>query len=95
MPKHFELSGPAHVAFVVRDVEASADFFEKKLGFRRDPNTSGASVSFLSYPVPFAVLQAPPGVNLDAMPRPITAPSVWFKASNRKARPRFAGGRLS
>ena len=95
MPKHFELSGPAHVAFVVRDVEASADFFEKKLGFRRDPNTSGASVAFLSYTIPFAVLQAPPSVNLDAMPRPITAPSVWFKASNRKARPRFAGGRLS
>jgi predicted enzyme related to lactoylglutathione lyase len=78
-----------HVASTVsfvRDVEASADFYEKKLGFRRDPNTSGASkgtaVAFLSYPIPFAVLQAPPGVNLDAMPRPITAPSVWFKASN-------------
>src|SRR5215467_2429038 len=86
MPKNFEVSGPAHVAFVVRDVEASADFYEKKLGFRRDPNTfvasKGKAVSFLSYPVPFAILQAPPGVNLDAMPRPITAPSVWFKASN-------------
>ncbi len=37
MPKQFELSGPAFVGLVVRDVAAAADFYGKKLGFRRDP----------------------------------------------------------
>ncbi len=86
MPKNYEVNGPAFVGFMVRDVEASAAFYEKTLGIRRDPDTfgsaKGTAVAFLSYPIPFAVRQAPPGVNLDAIPRPITTPAIWFKASN-------------
>jgi len=56
MPKNFELSGPAFIGIVVRDVEAAAEFYEKKLGFRRDTDTFGApkgmAVAFLSYPIP-------------------------------------------
>lgn len=37
MPKEFDLSGPAFVGLMVRDVAASAEFYEKTLGFRRDP----------------------------------------------------------
>lgn len=84
MPKKFELSGPAFVGLFVRDVAASAEFFEKKLGFRRDPEVFPVqpSVAFLSYPIPFAVMQAPPGIDLDNIPRPVRAPAIWFKTAN-------------
>jgi len=39
-------------------------------------------VAFLSYPIPFALRQAPPGVDLDAMPRPVLAPAIWFKTAD-------------
>ncbi len=83
MSRNFELSGPAFVGLFVRDVEAAAEFYEKKLGFRRDPEGFGSqAVAFLSYPIPFAVRQAPPGVDLDSMPRPVRAPAIWFKTAN-------------
>src|SRR5262249_18427667 len=57
--------------------------YEKKLGFRRDPEDfGGQAVAFLSYPIPFAVRQAPPDANLDSIPRPVRAPAVWFKTAN-------------
>jgi catechol 2,3-dioxygenase-like lactoylglutathione lyase family enzyme len=85
MPKNFELTGPAFVGFLVRDVKVSAEFYKKTLGFRRDPEgfqELGLAVSFMSYPVPFAVRQAPEGVDLDKLPRPIPGPAVWFKTAN-------------
>jgi catechol 2,3-dioxygenase-like lactoylglutathione lyase family enzyme len=82
MPKHYEVSGPAFIGLPVRDVATSAEFYEKKLGFRRDPEAFPAGVGFLTYPTPFAVLPTPPGVNLDSLPRPIPGPVVWFKTAN-------------
>jgi catechol 2,3-dioxygenase-like lactoylglutathione lyase family enzyme len=86
MPKSFELSGPAFVGVFVRDVAASADFYEKTLGFRRDPEGFGfpgrAAVACLSHPIPFAVMQAPPVVDADSLPRPIRVPAIWFKTAN-------------
>jgi hypothetical protein len=67
---------------LVRDVHASADFYEKTLGFRRDPEVFPTGIGFLTYPIPFGVLQAPPGVNLDSMPRPVLAPAIWCKTAN-------------
>ena len=49
MPKNFEVSGPTFVGLLVRDVKASADFYEKKLGFRRDPEVFPTGVRFLTY----------------------------------------------
>jgi len=82
MPKNFEVSGPAFVGLLVRDVKTSADFYEKKLGFRRDSEVFPTGVGFLTYPVPFGLIQAPPGVDLDSIPRPITTPTVWFKTAD-------------
>ena len=86
MPKDFELSGPSFVGLIVRDVAASAAFYEKTLGFRRDPEgfrvPGAAGVTFLSYPIPFAVGPAPPGVDLDSIPRPILVPALWLKTAN-------------
>jgi catechol 2,3-dioxygenase-like lactoylglutathione lyase family enzyme len=86
MPKDFELSGPAFVGLFVRDVVASTAFYEKTLGFRRDPEgfriPGGAGVTFLSYPILFAISPAPPGVDLSSLPRPILVPALWFKTAN-------------
>ncbi|HLO33137.1 MAG TPA: hypothetical protein VK249_28580 [Anaerolineales bacterium] len=60
MPKDFEISGPAFIALMGRDVAVAADFYEKKLGFRRDPEVFPGAVAFLTYLAPFAVRQAPP-----------------------------------
>jgi hypothetical protein len=27
-------------------------------------------------------MQAPPGMNVDSLPRPIAVPSIWFKTAN-------------
>jgi catechol 2,3-dioxygenase-like lactoylglutathione lyase family enzyme len=84
MPKNFELSGPAFIGLFVRDAQKAGDFYANLLGFRRDPEDFGAkgAVAFLSYPIPFAVLEPPPGIDLDSMPRPVRAPAVWFKTAN-------------
>ncbi|MBV9708396.1 MAG: VOC family protein [Chloroflexi bacterium] len=83
MAKNFEVNGPAFVGLMVRDVKASADFYEKKLGLRRDPEVfPRGSVAFLTRPIPFGMIQAPPGVDMDSIPRPILAPGIWFKTAN-------------
>jgi catechol 2,3-dioxygenase-like lactoylglutathione lyase family enzyme len=83
MPKNFELNGPAFVGLLVRDAKASADFYEKTLGLRRDSDVlPQGSVAFLTRPIPFGLIQAPPGLDLTSIPRPVLAPSVWFKAAD-------------
>jgi catechol 2,3-dioxygenase-like lactoylglutathione lyase family enzyme len=85
MTKNFELSGPAFVGLFVRDVGAAADFYQNKLGFRRDPEVfPWPAVAFQSYPVPFAMMEAPPGVDLDSLPRPHLALAIWFKTADSR-----------
>lgn len=45
MPKNYEVSGPAFVALLVRDVAVSAEFYATQLGFRRDPEVSPGAVA--------------------------------------------------
>ncbi len=85
MSKSLDLKGPAFVGLRVRDVNASAEFYEKTLGFRRDPEVFPNGVGFLSYPIPFALSPVPPGVDWESVPRPIETPAIWFKASNSQA----------
>ncbi len=83
MPKNFEVNGPAFVGLLVRDVKASTDFYEKKLGLRRDPEVfPQGSAAFLTRPIPFGLIQAPPGVDLSSISRPVLAPSIWFKTAD-------------
>jgi predicted enzyme related to lactoylglutathione lyase len=84
MPKSFEVSGPSFLGLYVRDLAAAADFYESKLGFKPDTevNTWSVAVAFHSYPIPFAVIKAPPGMDLENMPRPQTVPAIWFKTAN-------------
>jgi catechol 2,3-dioxygenase-like lactoylglutathione lyase family enzyme len=80
MPIPFELSGPAFVGFAVKDLAISTEFYEKTLGFRRDPNTVPNAVAFLSYPIPFALRQAP--AELEGVAHLMRIPAVWFKTAN-------------
>ena len=86
MPKPFDLKGPAFVGLRVRDVQAAADFYEKTLGLRRDPETfPNGGVGFLTYPIPFGLSQLPAGAEGESIPRPILSPGIWFKASDSQA----------
>jgi catechol 2,3-dioxygenase-like lactoylglutathione lyase family enzyme len=86
MPKHFELTGPAFVGLQVRDVKALADFYEKTLGFRRNPAVFPNGVAgFLTYPIPFGLIPLPPFVDRDRIPRPVEAPGIWFKTADSQA----------
>ncbi len=79
------ISGPGFVSLQVRDVAAAADFYEHKVGLKRDPLVFPGAVAFLSSPIPFAVRQVPPGVNLDSLPTPGLGISVWLKAADGQA----------
>jgi len=83
MPKKFEVSGPAFIGLMVRDVEAAAEFYEKTLGFRRDPEVfPGKAVAFLTYPIPFGLRQPSSEVDLASLPRPVLTPAIWFKTAS-------------
>lgn len=86
MQKNFDLKGPAFVGLQVRDVKASADFYEKTLGLRRDPAAfPNGAVAFLTYPIPFGLTQLPSGIDWDSIPRPVQTPGIWFKAADSQA----------
>ncbi len=85
MATNLDLKGPAFVGLKVRDVEASARFYETVLGLRRDPEVFPRGVAFLTYPVPFGLIQAPPDTNWEVLPRPIDTPAIWFKAADSQA----------
>jgi catechol 2,3-dioxygenase-like lactoylglutathione lyase family enzyme len=85
MPETFELSGPAAVVLMVRDPQRSAAFYTRTLGFRRDPQVfPNGAIGFLTYPVPFGVVPAPPGVDLDAVAQPGLGVIVWLKTADAR-----------
>ncbi|TNM64542.1 VOC family protein [Streptomyces sp. NP160] len=76
------VTGPDFIALQVRDVAASAHFYETRLGLRRAPGPPGAVV-FATSPVAFAVREPLPGVDLDAVsPRPGAGVALWLAADD-------------
>ena len=78
------IGGPGFVSLLVRDVAASADFYEHKIGLKRDPFAFPGAVAFLAT-IPFAVIAAPPGIDLGSLPTPGLGISLWFKATDGQA----------
>ena len=76
------VSGPGFVSILVRDVEASAAFYEQQVGLVRDPQPFPRAVAFLTRPIPFAVMALPPDTPLDQESQRI---AVWFKAADAQA----------
>ncbi|MER5182335.1 VOC family protein [Streptomyces sp. NPDC002896] len=76
------VDGPDFIALQVRDVEAAAAFFEKHLGLRRAPASPLHAVVFATEPIPFAVREPLPGVDLDAAARPGLGVALWFRTTD-------------
>jgi predicted enzyme related to lactoylglutathione lyase len=72
------VNGVDFVALQVRDVEDAADFYETRLGLTRAPASPPGAVVFATEPIPFAVREPLPGVDLDAVERPGTGVALWL-----------------
>lgn len=60
------VSGPSFLSLQVRDLAASADFYESRLGLVRAPQAPPGAVVFTTSPIPFAVRNPAPGTDLDS-----------------------------
>jgi predicted enzyme related to lactoylglutathione lyase len=85
MPGTVTVTGPDFIALQVRDVEAAAAFYETHLGLRRAPASPPGAVVFTTEPIPFAVREPLPGVDLDSIQRPGLGVALWFRTSDAQA----------
>ena len=72
------VTGPDFIALQVRDVERAATFYETQLGLHRAPAAPPGAVVFETSPIPFAVREPLPGVDLDQAPRPGMGVALWL-----------------
>lgn len=80
------VTGPDFAALQVRDLERSADFDQTRLGLRRAPTSPPGAVVFATEPVPFAVREPQPGLDLETIrPRPGAGVALWLYADNAQA----------
>ena len=80
------IQGPSFLALQVRDVEASAAFYESRCGLTRTPASPPGAVVFTTTPIPFAVREPLPGVDLDQVsPRPGAGVALWLRADDAQA----------
>ncbi|GLK16879.1 VOC family protein [Herbiconiux flava] len=77
-------SGPGFISLQVRDLDASAAFYETHLGFTRQAGPPHAVV-FATVPAAFAVRSALPGVDLDAIPQPGIGVAIWLHTPDTQA----------
>lgn len=77
------VTGPSFLALQVRDLDRAATFYETRLGLQRTPASPPGAVVFTTSPVPFAVREPQPGVDLDAAsPRPGYGVALWLAADD-------------
>lgn len=72
------VTGPDFIALQVRDVHRAASFYENRLGLRRAPSAPPGAVVFTTSPIPFAVREPLPGVDLEKMPQPGLGVALWL-----------------
>ncbi|MFG1699103.1 VOC family protein [Nonomuraea sp. NPDC049309] len=73
-------TGIDFVALQVRDLGKAAEFYESRLGLKRAPSAPPGAVVFATEPVPFAVREPLPGVELPE--RPGVGAVLWFAADD-------------
>ncbi len=77
------VTGPDFLALQVRNLERAAQFYETHLGLRRLPASPPGAIVFDTTPIPFAVREPLPGVDLDAAtPWPGLGVSLWLHAED-------------
>jgi predicted enzyme related to lactoylglutathione lyase len=80
------VAGPDFVALQVRDLEQAATFYEDHLGLKRIDASPPGAVVFATSPIPFAVREPLPGVDLDAPgARPGLGVVLWLRSDNAQA----------
>lgn len=79
------VTGPDFVALQVRDLEKAADFYETQIGLKRAPTAPPGAVVFATSPIPFAVREPLPDVDLDSVDRPGTGVALWFGCDDSQA----------
>ncbi|SEQ04596.1 VOC family protein [Streptomyces radiopugnans] len=79
------VEGPDFVALQVRDIPAAAAFFEERLGLRRAPGGPDHAVVFATTPIPFAVREPLPGVDLGDVARPGLGVALWLRTTDAPA----------
>ena len=62
------VTGPDFLSIQVRDLQRSAAFYERELNLTRLSDTPPGVVAFDTTPIPFAVRDPLPGIDLDAWP---------------------------
>ena len=72
--------GPSFISLQVHDLEASARFYEERLGLTRAPVSPPHAVVFDTQPIPFAVRDAL--VDLDAVDKLGWGVALWLKAED-------------
>jgi predicted enzyme related to lactoylglutathione lyase len=77
--------GPDFISLQVRNLEASASFYERYLGLKRSPAGPPHAVVFDTKPAAFAVRDVVPGVDFDAVPQPGIGAAIWFHATDTQA----------
>lgn len=75
-----KVSGPDFIGLQVRDVPASADFYENVVGLTRSPMEIPGAAIFATEPIPFAVRK--PAVDLDAVAELGWGTAVWFRCED-------------
>ncbi|GGO93465.1 VOC family protein [Wenjunlia tyrosinilytica] len=79
------VEGPDFIALQVRDVPAAAAFLEERLGLRRAPAAPPHAVVFATTPIPLAVREPLPGVDLDGVARPGLGVALWLRTTDAPA----------
>ena len=74
--------GPDFISLQVRDLERSAAFYEQHLGLDRAEVSPPHAVVFATQPIPFAVREPLPGVDLDALAQPGGGIGLWVRADD-------------
>ena len=72
------VTGPDFIALQVRNLAQAADFYEGVVGLTRAPSSPPGAVLFQTAPVPFAVREAAPGVDLNAGGEPGLGVALWL-----------------
>jgi predicted enzyme related to lactoylglutathione lyase len=79
------VTGPDFIALQVRDLDRAATFYEQHLGLHRAPASPPGAVVFATTPIPFAVREPLPGVDLDAPGRPGLGVALWLASTDAQA----------
>ena len=72
------ITGLDFVSLQVRDLEASAAFYENVVGLTRAAFSPPHAVVFDTKPIAFALRDLVAGVDLDATPQPGLGAALWF-----------------